>query len=76
MAWTQISGSPPQYQKTNGDLASGYYIKFYTSANVAIQMASANDGSGLLDKAQLDTGGYPLNGSSAIFTPFDRDWET
>ena len=33
-------------------------------------MASASDGSGLLDKCQLNTLGYPLNGSSDVFIPY------
>lgn len=78
MAWSPISGVMSQYQKTSaagGGLASGYFLKFYNTSNVAIQMASASDGSGLLGKAQLDSSGYPINGSGDRFIPFiDQDY--
>jgi len=77
MAFTQISGTIPQYFKEtiNGGAgpsspASGYYIKFYDPSNNPINMASDKDGGGLLDKATLDSSGYPINGSGARFTPF------
>lgn len=77
MAFLQISGTIPQYFKEtinggNGPStpASGYYIKFFDSSNAPISMASDLDGGGLLDKARLDSSGYPLNGSGDRFTPF------
>lgn len=81
--WSQISGTIPQYFKEtinggNGPSspASGYFIKFYNASNVPIQMASDKDGGGLLDKAVLDSSGYPLNGSSARFIPLiDQDYK-
>jgi hypothetical protein len=71
MAWNPISNTVPQYSKNaGGAAASGYYIKFYASGTTTpINMASASDGSGLLAKCQLDTLGYPINGSSDVFVP-------
>ena len=71
MAWTPISNTVPQYSKNaGGAAASNYYIKLYASGTTTpINMASASDGSGLLAKCQLDTLGYPINGSSDIFIP-------
>jgi len=71
--WSPISGTLPQYDKTaaaGSGPASGYYLKFYNTSNVAINMASDKDGGGLLAKCQLDSSGYPLNGSSARFIPY------
>lgn len=76
--WSPVSGTTLHYIKTasaGGGPGSGYFIKFYNTSNVAISMASAADGSGLLAKAQIDSSGYPLNGSAARFIPFiDRDY--
>ena len=71
MAWTPISNTVPQYSKdADGVAASNYYIKLYASGTTTpINMASASDGSGLLAKCQLDTLGYPINGSSDVFVP-------
>jgi len=72
MAWSPISNSVPQYSKdAAGTSASGYYIKFYAMGTTTpINMASDSTGGGLLAKAQLNSLGYPLNGSSAIFIPY------
>jgi hypothetical protein len=76
MAFTPISGTTIQYQKTDGTLASGYFLKLYNTSNVAINMYSTGTGTGALAKCQLDSAGYPLNGSSAIFTPFtDQEYK-
>ena len=76
--WSPVSGQVLHYVKTaadSGGPASGYFLKFYDTSNVAINMASASDGSGLLAKCSIDSSGYPLNGSSARFIPFlDRDY--
>jgi hypothetical protein len=71
--WSPISGVMSQYDKSaaaGSGPANGYYLKFYDITNTAISMASASDGSGLLLKAQLDSSGYPVNGSDARFIPF------
>ena len=76
--WSPISGVMSQYDKSTaagGGPASGYYLKFYDTSNIAINMASASDGTGSLAKAQLDSSGYPINGSSDRFIPFiDQDY--
>lgn len=70
MAWTPIAGLPPQIQKADGTLASGYYLKFYSdTTTTAIFMATDSTGSTLLDKCQINSSGYPINGSSAPFVP-------
>jgi hypothetical protein len=70
MAWIPISGTLSQYQKSDGDLASNYYIKFYASGtSTAIQMATDSSGSTLLDKCQLDSSGYPTTDGSSRFIP-------
>ena len=69
MSWTPISNTPPQYEE-NGIAASGYYIKFYVAGTTTpTAMATDSTGVTLLDKCQLDTEGYPINGSSAAFLP-------
>ena len=71
MAWTPVAGLPPQYQTSTGDLASGYYLKFYADGTTtAINMATDATGGTLLDKCQLNTLGVPINGSSDVFIPF------
>ena len=69
MSWTPISNTEPQYEENNV-AASGFYIKFYASGTTTpISMATDSTGGTLIAKAQLDTQGYPINGSSAIFIP-------
>lgn len=69
MSWTPISNTEPQYEENNV-AASGFYIKFYAAGTTTpISMATDSTGGTLLAKAQLDTQGYPINGSSAIFIP-------
>lgn len=70
MAWSPISGTLPQYQKSDGTLASGYYIKFYQEGTTAaFSMATDDTGGSTLAKAQLDSSGYPITGGSARFIP-------
>lgn len=69
MSWTPISNTPPQYEE-NGIAASGYYIKFYVAGTTTpTSMATDFTGGTLLDKCQLNSKGYPVNGSSAVFLP-------
>lgn len=77
MAWTPISNAVIQYAKdAAGTSASGYYLKFYASGtSTPFSMASASDGSGLLAKCQLNSLGYPINGSGDVFIPHvDQDY--
>ena len=69
MSWTPISNTAPQYEE-NGIAASNYYIKFYESGTTTpTAMATDSTGTTTLDKCQLDTEGYPINGSGAAFIP-------
>jgi hypothetical protein len=68
--WTPISGSVPQYQAADGTLASGYYLKFYSAGTTSpLSMATDSTGVTTLAKAQINTAGYPINGSSDVFIP-------
>ena len=70
MTWTPISGSVPQYQAADGTLASGYYLKFYSAGTTSpFSMATDSTGVTTLAKAQINTAGYPVNGSSDVFIP-------
>ena len=76
MAWQPVAGLVPQYQKANGDLASGYYLKFFASGtSTAINMATDNTGGTELAKCQINSSGYPITDASAIFVPhIDQDY--
>ena len=70
MAWSPISGTLPQYQRSDGELASGYFIKFYaTGTTTPIAMATDTSGGTTLAKCQLNSSAYPINGSSDPFIP-------
>lgn len=70
MSFTAISGTPPQYQKSDGTLASDYYLKFYQSGTTtAFNMATNSSGSTLLSKAKINSAGYPVNESDDVFIP-------
>jgi len=70
MTWTPISGAPIQYQKSDGTLASGYYLKFYESGTTTpLSMATDSTGGTTLAKCQINSSGYPINGSSDVFIP-------
>ena len=70
MTWTPISGTLPQYQKSDGTLASGYYLKFYQAGTTtAFSMATDSTGGTTLAKCQINASGYPINGSSDPFIP-------
>lgn len=78
MAWTPISNTVPQYSKNaGGAAASGYYLKFYADGTTTpILMATDNTGGATLAKCQLNTLGYPINGSSDVFIPhIDQDYK-
>lgn len=76
MAFTPISNTVPQYEE-NGIAASGFYIKFYEAGTTTpTAMATDSTGSTLLDKCELNTEGYPKNGSNAVFIPhIDRRYK-
>lgn len=69
MSFTPISNTAPQYEE-NGIAASGFYIKLYESGTTTpTAMATDSTGATLLDKCQLNSEGYPINGSGAVFIP-------
>lgn len=71
MAWTPISGALPQYQKSDGTLASDYYLKFYKSGtSTPFSMATDDTGGTTLAKCQLNSSGYPTTDGSAEFIPY------
>lgn len=76
MAFTPISNTVPQYEE-NGIAASGFYIKFYEAGTTTpTAMATDSTGATLLDKCELNTEGYPKNGSNAVFIPhIDRRYK-
>jgi len=73
MAWKAITGIPPQFSKDGDELASGYYLKFYTENTTSvIDMAANSTGGTLLQKAKLNSLGYPISNpalESTIFIP-------
>lgn len=71
MAFTPISNTVPQYSKdAAGTSASGYYLKFYADGTTTpISMATDSTGGTTLAKCQLNTLGYPINGSGDVFIP-------
>lgn len=77
MAWAPISGTIPQYQKANGDLASGYYLKFYQDGTTtAFNMATDSSGGTTLDKCEIDSSGYPTTDGTTRFIPHvDQDYK-
>ena len=68
--WTPIAGTLPQYQKADGTLASAYYLKFYVAGTTTpLSMATDSTGATTLAKCQINSSGYPINGSSDPFIP-------
>ncbi len=76
MAFTPISNTVPQYEE-DGVAASGFYIKFYEAGTTTpTAMATDSTGATTLDKCELNTEGYPKNGSNAVFIPhIDRRYK-
>mgnify|MGYP003646735045 CR=1 FL=1 len=76
MSWTPISNTVPQYEE-NGISASGFYLKLYLSGtDTPTPMATDFTGATTLDKCQINSKGYPVNGSSAVFIPhIDRKYK-
>jgi hypothetical protein len=77
MAFTPISNAVIQYSKNaSGASASDYYLKLYAaSTSTPISMYSLADGTGALGKCQINSLGFPVNGSDAVFIPYiDQDY--
>lgn len=73
MAYTPISGYTLQTITQGGEVASGYYLKFY-EANTTTPLSMATDSSGgtLLVKAKLNDNGMPISNpldNSTVFIP-------
>ena len=77
MPWSPVAGLVPQYQKSDGTLASGYYLKFYQEGTTTpFSMATDDTGGTLLAKCALNSSGEPINGSSDPFIPHvDQDYK-
>jgi len=69
VSYTPLSGDTLQYLQDNV-AASGYYIKLYASGTTTpISMATDSTGGTLLAKAEVNSQGRVINGSSAVFIP-------
>lgn len=76
--WVPISGSALQFSKNAGGAAAAdYYLKFYAAGTTtAISMATTSSGVTTLDKCKVDSNGWAVNGSNAVFIPhIDRDYK-
>lgn len=73
MTWRPVSGQPVQYSTANNEIASGYYIKFYSGGGLTpISMATDFTGGTTLAKAKLNTKGYPISNpldDTTVFIP-------
>ena len=73
MAYNPISGAAIQYVTSAGNVASGYYLKFYI-ANTTTPLSMATDATGgtLLVKCKLNDKGYPISNpadNTTVFIP-------
>ena len=68
-----ISGMPIQILKSDGTLASGYFLKFYESGtNTPLSMATDTTGGTLIAKCYINSSGYPINTADStgdVFIP-------
>ena len=73
MSYNPISGTVPQYSTANNELASGYYLKFYSSGTTTpLSMATGANGSTLLAKCKLNPSGSPISNpadNTTVFIP-------
>jgi hypothetical protein len=69
--WHPINNAPLQYAKNaGGAAASDYYMKFYEKGTTTpTNMATDSTGGTQLAKCQLNSLGYPVNGSNDVFIP-------
>ena len=74
MAYNPISGAAIQYEKFNGQVADGYYLKFYkANTTTPLSMATNATGGTTLAKCKLNDRGYPITNpldNDSIFIPF------
>lgn len=73
MAWLPIARTPIQYEKTDGNPANGYYLKFYLAGTTTpTAMATDTTGATQLAKCKLNERGFPISNASdetSIFIP-------
>ena len=76
MTWNPISTITQYAKNAGGAAALDYYLKFYAAGtSTPIVMAADSTGAPTLAKCQLNSLGYPINGSSAVFVPhIDQDY--
>lgn len=73
MAWLPIARTPIQYEKTDGNPANGYYLKFYLAGTTTpTAMATDTTGATQIAKCKLNERGFPISNASdetSIFIP-------
>jgi hypothetical protein len=73
MAWVPITRTPIQYEKTDGNPANGYYLKFYLGGTTTpTVMATDATGATQIAKCKLNEMGFPISNASdetSIFIP-------
>ena len=73
MAYNPVSGAAIQYVTSNGEVASGYYLKFYiANTTTPLSMATDSTGGTTLVKCKLNDKGYPISNpldNSTVFIP-------
>lgn len=77
MAWVSVAGTVLQFHRLGGTFATNYYVKFYAAGtSTAINMATDNTGSTLLDKARYGTDGtLETDGGSKFIPHLDQDYK-
>ena len=68
--WKPVAGLVPQYQKSNGDNASGYYLQFEAAGtSTSINLATDDTGGTQLARIQLNSSGKPETAGGAEIVP-------
>lgn len=79
MAWTAISGIPPQFSTDDNDLAVDYWLKLYDSGTTTpYSMATDSTGGTRLAKCKVSAEGYfltnPLDDTTVFIPHVDQDY--
>lgn len=79
MAWTAISGIPPQFSTDDNDLAVDYWLKLYDSGTTTpYSMATDSTGATRLAKCKVSAEGYfltnPLDDTTVFIPHVDQDY--
>lgn len=73
MPWLPITRTPIQYEKTDGNPANGYYLKFYLGGTTTpTVIATDSTGATQIAKCKLNEMGFPISNPSdetSIFIP-------